>query len=53
MLPKSQKDRANWRSSCPKDGSSCGEIFHLTKADAVGRNRAHKHEIDIERVNEE
>lgn len=53
MFPKSQKDQARWLSSCPKgeEGSgTCGTFYHLTLADAKGRDESHKHDLEIENV---
>lgn len=48
MLPKSKKDQAQWRSNCPKEGNTCGEVFHRTLADAKARQEVHSHDLEIE-----
>lgn len=54
MLPKSEKDRANWKSECPVGDydkhRTCGTGYHLTKADAKARDDSHKHDLEIEKV---
>lgn len=53
MLPKRQKDRANWRTDCPEgDAGACSTSYHLTLASAEADDRSHKHDLEIERVDD-